>query len=140
MDVLYTATVTATEGRDGKVVSDDGVLNIPLTAPKELGGSGGHATNPEQLFAAGYAACFDSALKVVLRKKEVEVKSTAVTGKVSIGKDPDDGGFKLAVELLVKIEGIDQASALEFVKAAHQVCPYSKATRGNIEVKLLLAQ
>ncbi|NDI33547.1 organic hydroperoxide resistance protein [Chengkuizengella sediminis] len=139
MEVLYTATATATGGRDGKVISDDHVINLDLKTPKELGGPGGHATNPEQLFAAGYSACFDSALKVVLRNKKVEVKSTAVTGKVSIGKDPD-GGFKIGAELLVKIEGIEQAQALELVKAAHQVCPYSKATRGNIEVKLLLAQ
>ncbi|MFS1513353.1 organic hydroperoxide resistance protein [Chengkuizengella sp. SCS-71B] len=139
MEVLYTATATATGGRDGKVISDDNVINLDLKTPKELGGPGGHATNPEQLFAAGYSACFDSALKVVLRNKKVEVKSTAVTGKVSIGKDPE-GGFKIGAELLVKIEGIEQAQALELVKAAHQVCPYSKATRGNIEVKLLLAQ
>ncbi|MDP5273294.1 organic hydroperoxide resistance protein [Chengkuizengella axinellae] len=139
MEVLYTATATATGGRDGKVISDDSVIDIALKTPKELGGPGGHATNPEQLFAAGYSACFDSALKVVIRNQKAQVTSTAVTGKVSIGKDPE-GGFKIGAELLVKVEGVDQAEALELVKAAHQVCPYSKATRGNIEVKLLLAQ
>lgn len=135
MQNLYTATVTATGGRNGSVVSSDGVLKLDVRMPKELGGAGGDATNPEQLFAAGYSACFDSALNLVIRNKRIEVQGTEVTAHVSIGK-ADDGGFQLAVQLDVKIDGVDAPVARELVEAAHQVCPYSRATRGNIEVNL----
>lgn len=136
MSALYTATVTATGGRQGKVVSNDGVLDIDLKMPKGLGGPGGEGTNPEQLFAAGYAACFDSALNLVVRTKRIkEVTGTQVTANVSILKDADNG-FKLEAQLDVKVEGVDKETAMELVEAAHQVCPYSKATRGNIDVTL----
>lgn len=135
MEKMYTATVTATGGRNGKVVSSDDVLNLDVRMPKELGGSGGKATNPEQLFAAGYAACFDSALNLVIRQKKVKVEGTEVTANVSIGKD-DGGGFQLEAELDVSVKGVQSETARELVEAAHQVCPYSKATHGNIKVTL----
>lgn len=134
MQTLYTATVTATGGRDGKLVSDDNLLIVDVKAPTELGGPGG-ATNPEQLFAGGYAACFESALNVVCRTKKIKVDKTQVTAHVSIGKS-DDGGFDLEVELDVLIEGVNESLKKELVEAAHQVCPYSRATRGNIPVEL----
>ncbi|MCH5585774.1 organic hydroperoxide resistance protein [Shimazuella sp. AN120528] len=136
MESLYTAQVTAEGGRNGRVVSSDGVIDLEVKMPKSLGGPGGEATNPEQLFAAGYSACFDSALNLVIRKKRLkEVESTKVTANVSIGKDTD-GGFGLAVQLDVQIVGVDKETAQELLEAAHQVCPYSKATRGNIDVVL----
>jgi lipoyl-dependent peroxiredoxin len=136
MESLYTAQVTAEGGRNGRVVSSDGLIDLEVKMPKSLGGSGGEATNPEQLFAAGYAACFDSALNLVIRKKRLkEVDSTKVTANVSIGKDTD-GGFALAAQLDVQINGVDKETAQELLEAAHQVCPYSKATRGNIDVAL----
>ncbi|MGA4721212.1 organic hydroperoxide resistance protein [Fictibacillus nanhaiensis] len=135
MDSLYTAKATAEGGRAGKVTSDDGVLNHELAMPKALGGSGNeNATNPEQLFAAGYAACFDSALNLVARQAKKRIQSK-VTAEVSIGKDTD-GGFKLAVVLNVGVNGVTQEEAEELVKTAHGVCPYSKATSGNIDVEL----
>ncbi|MDO3412722.1 organic hydroperoxide resistance protein [Saccharibacillus sp. CPCC 101409] len=137
MSALYTATATAVGGRDGKVTSSDGIIDISLKTPKGLGGPGGDGTNPEQLFAAGYTACFDSALNLVIRKERIkEVTGTSVTGDVSILKDEADGGFKLEVKLNVSIQGVDADTAHKLVEAAHQVCPYSKATRGNIEVSL----
>ena len=135
METLYTATVTATGGRNGKIISEDGVLNLDVKMPKALGGMGGAATNPEQLFAAGYAACFDSALQLVIRTKRVKVESTEVTAHVSIGKDTD-GGFGLAATLDVRVAGVSHEEAKQLVEAAHGVCPYSKATRGNMEVTL----
>jgi len=136
MQNLYTATVTATGGRDGKLVSSDNILNVDVRAPKELGGVGG-ATNPEQLFAGGYAACFESALNVVCRMKKVKVEKTEVTAHVTLGKD-DGGGYELAVKLDIALEGVEADVAKELVEAAHQVCPYSRATRGNINVELNL--
>ncbi len=137
MSALYTATATAVGGRDGKVTSSDGIIDISLKTPKGLGGPGGDGTNPEQLFAAGYSACFDSALNLVIRTQRVkEVTGTSVTGDVSILKDAADGGFKLEVTLNVSVQGVDADTAHKLVEAAHQVCPYSKATRGNIDVKL----
>ncbi|WP_046174185.1 organic hydroperoxide resistance protein [Domibacillus indicus] len=137
MAVLYTANATAVGGRQGRVVSSDNVLDLDLKTPEGLGGQGGHGTNPEQLFAAGYSACFDGALNLVIRKKGIkDVSSTAVTASVSILNDEADDGFKIAAELEVEIEGVDKETAQELVEAAHQVCPYSKATRGNIEVNL----
>ncbi|MCA0987560.1 organic hydroperoxide resistance protein [Guptibacillus algicola] len=135
MNSLYTATALAHGGRQGKVESTDGVINMDLRMPKELGGQGGEATNPEQLFAAGYAACFDSALNMVARMKRIKIKDTVVEAQVSIGKE-EDGAFGLSAKLFVTIPDIDQESAEELVKAAHETCPYSRATRGNMEVEL----
>lgn len=132
---LYTAHATATGGRDGHVTSSDKVLDLDVRVPREMGGAGGAFTNPEQLFAAGYAACFDSALNLVTRMSKVKTGTTTVTADVSIGKLPD-GGFGLAVTLDVNVPGVEQAVAEELVAKAHQVCPYSNATRGNIEVTL----
>jgi lipoyl-dependent peroxiredoxin len=134
MDAIYTAKATAEGGRAGKVKSSDGVLDLGLAMPKSLGGSGAEgATNPEQLFAAGYAACFDSASNLVARQAKKKIESK-VTAEVSIGKDPADGGFKLGVVLSVAVGGVDLAEAEQRVEKAHGVCPYSKATSGNIEV------
>ena len=132
---LYTAHATATGGRDGHVTSSDQVLDLDVRIPREMGGSGGAFTNPEQLFAAGYAACFDSALNRVIQMSRVKTGTTTVTADVSIGKQ-DAGGFGLAVTLGVNVPGVDQALAEELVAKAHQVCPYSNATRGNIDVNL----
>jgi Ohr subfamily peroxiredoxin len=131
---LYTAEGTATGGRDGQATSSDGVLDLALRPPVEMGGPGG-GTNPEQLFAIGYAACFQSALGVVARRAKVEVEGSTVTGKVTIGTI-GGGGFGLAVELEVHLPGVDAETARSLVEAAHEVCPYSNATRGNIEVTL----
>jgi osmotically inducible protein OsmC len=139
MQNLYTATVTATGGRNGKVVSSDQIISLDVKMPKELGGPGGDATNPEQLFAAGYSACFDSALNLVIRTKRIAVEGTQVTAHVTIGKT-EDGGFGLSVELDVTIDGVTPEVAKELADAAHQVCPYSKATRGNIEVKINIVE
>ncbi|WP_037906631.1 organic hydroperoxide resistance protein [Actinacidiphila yeochonensis] len=136
VDVLYTAVATAENGRDGRVSSDDGRLDVVVNPPREMGGSGA-GTNPEQLFAAGYGACFQSALGAVARGTGVDVAGSRVTAKVGIG--PISGGYGLAVELVVSIPGADAATARELVEKAHQVCPYSNATRGNIEVTLTVA-
>lgn len=136
MQALYTATATVKGGRTGSVASSDGVLKHELTMPKELGGSGGEGTNPEQLFAAGYGACYESALANVARKAGVRLGDVVVTSNVSIGKDPEDDGFKLAVRLDVNMEGIERSQAEELARKAHEFCPYSKATRGNIDVVL----
>jgi lipoyl-dependent peroxiredoxin len=136
MSALFTTSVVATGGREGRVVSEDNVLDIKLVSPKELGGPGGEGTNPEQLFAAGYASCFDGALNLVIRKQKVDVTGTSVKADVHFLKDESDGGFKIAVTLNVSITGVEEAKAKELVEAAHQVCPYSKATRENINVEL----
>lgn len=133
---LYTARATASGGRNGKVKSDDGVIDLEVKMPKALGGSGGAYSNPEQLFAAGYSACFDSALQLVARTEKVKIDST-VTAEVSIG--PDQGGFGIGVHLHVTVEGVEQAKAQELVDKAHQVCPYSKATRNNIPIEIEVA-
>jgi lipoyl-dependent peroxiredoxin len=135
MQVLYTATATATgEGRNGHTASDDGILDVDVRVPKEMGGAGG-ATNPEQLFAAGYAACFHSALKVVAGKDTAGVAGSEVSASVGIGPN-DAGGFGLAVELDVSLPNLDRDAAEALVARAHEVCPYSNATRGNIDVAL----
>lgn len=132
---LYTATATATGGRDGRAVSSDGILDVKLSTPRELGGAGGEATNPEQLFAAGYSACFIGAIKFVASQSKKQIPADAsITGKVGIGQIP--GGFGLEVELNINLPGLDQAEAEDLVARAHQVCPYSNATRGNIDVRL----
>lgn len=137
MDILYTATAHATgDGRNGHATSDDGLLDLDLRVPTEMGGPGG-ATNPEQLFAAGYAACFHSALKVVAGREQLDVSGTEVSASVGIGMD-GNGGFGLAVELDVHAPALDRATAEALVAQAHEVCPYSNATRGNVEVTLTI--
>jgi Ohr subfamily peroxiredoxin len=135
MKPLYTATVSATGGRDGKVHAAEPPLSLELRTPKSLGGPGGDATNPEQLFAAGYAACFESALGLVARMQKTPVDGVVITAAVTLGK-ADDGKYKLAVELRGKIPGRTPEEARALLEAAHQVCPYSNATRGNIDVTL----
>ncbi len=133
--ILYTAVVTASgDGRNGHVRSTDGIIDQDVRIPQEMGGAGG-ATNPEQLFAAGYAACFHSALKAVSQQSGVKPTDSAVTAEVGIGPN-GAGGFGLAVTLHVELGGVSQEEAEKAVELAHQVCPYSNATRGNIEVKL----
>ena len=133
--ILYEAEVTATGGRDGKAASSDGLLSVSLSVPKSLGGPGGEGTNPEQLFAAGYAACFLGAVKLVARtRKVVPSAEPSVTAKVAMG--PVAVGYALAVELKVNLPGVEKAVAGEIVAGAHERCPYSNATRGNIAVKL----
>jgi Ohr subfamily peroxiredoxin len=132
----YTAIATAS-GREGRAVSSDGKLDVQLDRPVELGGKGA-GTNPEQLFAAGYAACFSSALSLVARRAKVDVSDAAVTAEVSLGPN-DSGGFALAVTLRVELpDQIPSATRRELVEAAHQTCPYSNATRGNIPVELVI--
>ncbi len=135
MKPLYTAVATATGGRNGHVKSDNGVLDLDVRMPKALGGANDDYTNPEQLFAAGYSACFDSALNRVISLSNTKVESTTVTAKVSIGQ-LGNGAFGLAVELDVTVKGVDKETAQALVAKAHEVCPYSNATRGNIEVLL----
>jgi osmotically inducible protein OsmC len=137
VDVLYTAEATARGGREGEVVSDDGVLDLSLTMPKELGGPGGDHTNPEQLFAAGYAACFHSALKRVAGKDKLDVHESSITARVSLGIDGQ--AFGLAVTLVGRFPELDEEAGRSLMEAAHQVCPYSRATRGNIDVQLEVA-
>ncbi len=133
MNVVYTAVATATgDGRNGHTATSDNLVSHPLAVPVEMGGPGG-ATNPEQLFAAGYAACFHSALTMVARTRKTAIEDSAVTAEVGIGQ-LDSGGFGLTVALHAEIGGVDQATADELVAAAHEVCPYSNATRGNVDV------
>jgi Ohr subfamily peroxiredoxin len=135
MKVLYTAEATAHGGR-GRVRSSDGVLDLELAVPEQMGGSGADGrTNPEQLFAAAYAACFQSALALVARQENASLGDTTVTSQVSIGRD-DQGGFGLQVQLSVSVPGVGREQAENLVAKAHQVCPYSRATRGNVEVRL----
>lgn len=137
MKPLYTAVATAEGGRTGHVRSSDGVLDLQLAMPKALGGPGGNGTNPEQLFAAGYSACFESALRFVARSKKIAIEKAPITAHVTIGST-DTGGFQLAVELHASIPGMDREQAEQLVHTAHTVCPYSVATRGNIDVKLVV--
>jgi Ohr subfamily peroxiredoxin len=135
---LYIASAAATgDGRNGHVQSTDGLLDLDVRIPKEMGGAGG-ATNPEQLFAAGYAACFHSALKLVAARAKADPTDSEVVADVSIG-DNGAGGFVLSAQLEVTLPNVDDATARELVEQAHQVCPYSNATRGNIDVKLTVA-
>ncbi len=135
MDPVYTAVATATgDGRNGHVASEDGLLDADVRIPKEMGGPGG-ATNPEELFAAGYAACFHSAMKAVGRDTKADLSDSAVSASVSIGQ-LDTGRFGLAVALDVHAPKLDHDAALALVEKAHQTCPYSNATRGNVEVTL----
>ena len=135
--VLYRAQSKSTGGREGRSVSDDGVLDVKLTTPKELGGNGAVGTNPEQLFAAGYSACFIGALKFVGARDKIAVPAdTSIDATVGIGPLPT--GFGIEVELKISLPGVDRATAEKLVQAAHIVCPYSNATRGNIDVTLTI--
>ncbi|TXS08793.1 MULTISPECIES: organic hydroperoxide resistance protein [unclassified Streptomyces] len=134
IDVAYTAVATAENGRDGRVSTDDGKLDVVVNPPKEMGGSGA-GTNPEQLFAAGYSACFQGALGVVARQEKADITGSTVTASVSIGRT-EAGGFGLEVAISASIPNVDTATAQALVEKAHQVCPYSNATRGNIKVEL----
>jgi len=136
--ILYAATATATGGRDGRAQSSDRVLDVALSTPRELGGAGGAGTNPEQLFAAGYSACFLGALKYVAGKQKVALPATTtVTGKVGIGQIPT--GFGIEAELTIAAPGVGRDVLQGLVDQAHVVCPYSNATRGNIDVALVIA-
>ena len=135
--VLYRAHAKATGGRDGRAVSSDQVLDISLTTPRELGGAGGAGTNPEQLFAAGYSACFLGAMKFVAARDKIAIPAdTAIDGSVGIGAIPN--GFGIEVELKIALPGLDRTVAQALIERAHIVCPYSNATRGNIDVSLVL--
>lgn len=138
MKVLYTAEATAKGGRNGQVTSNNGVLDVAVRMPKALGGTNDDYTNPEQLFAAGYAACFDSALNLIIKQGKISTGETSVAAKVSIGQI-DNGGFGLAAELDVNIPEVTLEQAQELADKAHQICPYSNATRGNIEVKIAVS-
>ncbi|MEC5156235.1 organic hydroperoxide resistance protein [Chryseobacterium sp. MP_3.2] len=135
MKTLYTTSVIAKGGRDGHIKSENEILELDVRTPEALGGASDKHTNPEMLFAAGYAACFDSALNLVIKRSKMETGETMVTAKVSIGQI-ENGGFGLAVELDVNVPGVSLEEAQKLTEQAHQVCPYSNATRNNIEVKL----
>jgi Ohr subfamily peroxiredoxin len=133
--VLYTAHATSTGGRTGTSRSSDGVLSVTLTTPRELGGAGGVGTNPEQLFAAGYSACFIGAMKAVAAGQKIKLPDdVSITADVGIG--PITGGFGIQVAMAITVPGMERAATEALVAAAHQVCPYSNATRGNIDVTL----
>ncbi|WP_167871701.1 organic hydroperoxide resistance protein [Bacillus tequilensis] len=134
MTVYFTAEATTKGGREGHVKSNDLIIDLDLAMPKPNQAS--TATNPEQLFAAGYSACYDSALHLAAQRQRLKIES-AVTGKVSLLKDESDNGYKIGVVLEVEIQGVSQEQAEELTHAAHQVCPYSKATRGNIDVQII---
>jgi osmotically inducible protein OsmC len=136
--VLYTAHAKATGGRDGRAVSSDNVLDLKLTTPRELGGAGGAGTNPEQLFAAGYSACFIGAMRYVAGTQKIVLPAdTAIEGSVGIGQIPT--GFGIQVELKITVPGMPREQVEALVQKAHIVCPYSNATRGNIDVRLVVA-
>ncbi len=139
MKILYTAKSTATGGREGAASSDDGALKVKLSTPKALGGAGGDGTNPEQMFAAGYSACFIGAMKAVGAREKIAVPADpTITATVGIGPRDDGQGFGLDVELAITLPGMDRAAAEDLIAKAHQICPYSNATRGNIDVRLKL--
>ncbi|HZZ09792.1 MAG TPA: organic hydroperoxide resistance protein [Paraburkholderia sp.] len=139
MNILYKATATSTGGRDGHAVSSDNVLDVKLAAPRELGGNGTVGTNPEQLFAAGYSACFLSAMKFIAgQRKQALPADTQVTADVGLGPN-DKGGFALDIDLRISLPGLAADAAKELVDAAHEVCPYSNATRNNVAVRLAIA-
>ena len=137
--ILYTANVVSTGGREGQSQSDDNALSVKLSTPKALGGPGGDGTKPEQLFAAGYSACFLGALKFVAGQQRIALPSSAqIAAQVGIGPIPT--GFALRVKLTISLPGLPLAQANELVQKAHQVCPYSNATRGNIDVELVVIE
>jgi len=136
VDVKYTAEATATGGRDGRASTTDGTFEVKLATPKELGGGGGEGNNPEQLFAAGYAACFIGALKAAGSQEKVKIPDdTSITANVGIGPR-SEGGFGLDVALRISLPGMDKKQAEDLVQKAHYICPYSNATRGNVDVRL----
>ncbi|MFT7773037.1 organic hydroperoxide resistance protein [Roseateles sp.] len=137
---LYTATATATGGRAGTAKSSDGVLDLTLSTPKELGGAGGPGTNPEQLFAAGYSACFIGAMKAVAGKQKIALPAeVSITSDVAIGPHANKpGAFGIQVDMKISVPGMDRAQLEALVKTAHEVCPYSNATRGNVDVSLTI--
>ena len=136
VDVKYRTKASAIGGRDGSARTEDGTLEVKLASPKELGGAGGEGTNPEQLFAAGYSACFLGALKVAGQQLKAKIPAdTKVTASVGIGPR-SEGGFGITVDLEINLPGVDRAEAEKLVAAAHQICPYSNATRGNVDVGL----
>lgn len=136
-NVLYRAHAQATGGRDGRAISSDNVLDVKLTTPKELGGAGGTGTNPEQLFAAGYSACFLGAMKFVAGQQKIVLPAdTRIEGSVGIGPIP--AGFGIEVALTISVPGMERSAAEALVAKAHEVCPYSNATRGNIDVTLTI--
>ena len=140
MKILYTTQATATGGRDGSAKTADGTLEVSLSVPKEMGGPGGSGTNPEQLFACGYSACFLGALRYVAGKSKIHIPAEAtVTGKVSFGPRDDEQGFGLEVELVIDVPGLEKDTVKSLVDQAHIVCPYSHATRNNIPVTLTVA-
>lgn len=139
MKALYSATATSTGGRDGRSISSDEKLNLALSTPKELGGAGGEGTNPEQLFAAGYSACFIGAMKLVASQQKIAVPSDlTVTATIGIGPNDKGAGFIISADMAVSLPGVDTAVAEKLIADAHEVCPYSNATRGNIEVTFTL--
>ncbi len=138
MKILYSIAATATDGRNGHVKSENGVLDLEVRMPKALGGANDDYANPEMLFAAGYAACFDSALNAVIKKNKVQAGATTVTAHVSIGQI-ENGGFGLAAALHANIPKVSIEEAQSLIGQAHQICPYSNATRGNMEVKLTVS-
>ena len=139
VNVLYTTRATSTGGRDGESRTEDGRFTAKLSTPKELGGAGGEGTNPEQLFAAGYSACFIGALKVAGGQLKIRVPAeTSVTATVGIGPR-SEGGFGITADLSISLPGLDRADAEKLVEAAHQICPYSNATRNNVDVGLSIA-
>lgn len=138
MKTLYNIGATAKGGRNGQVKSENSVLDLAVRMPKGLGGANDDYANPEMLFAAGYAACFDSALNLVIRTEKVKTGETSVTARVSIGQ-LENGGFGLAAELHANIPGVSLELAQQLIEKAHQICPYSNATRGNMEVKLTVS-
>ncbi len=137
MQAIYTAEVTAKGGREGHVKSSDGILDLSLKLPKSMGGPGGEGTNPEQLFAAGYSACYESAIGFVARRDKLSLKDVSITAHVSLNKT-GDSQFDLTVELHGSFPGVDKTEAEKLMQAAHQVCPYSRATRNNVPVKLVV--
>jgi Ohr subfamily peroxiredoxin len=140
MKILYTAHGSATGGREGKAATDSGNVDLVLNTPKELGGGGGEGTNPEQLFSIGYSACFLGALKFVAGKEKVKIPDDAkVSADVGIGPRDDGQGFGIAVKLTISVPGVDKAVVEDLVEKAHVVCPYSHATKGNIDVDLEVA-
>lgn len=137
MKALYTAIATVHGGRDGHVRSSDGILDFDLKVPKEMGGPGGPGTNPEQLFAGGYAACFESALRLVARSRHVLLKDVSIAAQVTLNLD-EGKKYRLSVELHGIFEDLSKDEGLELMRAAHEVCPYSNAIRGNVEVRLIV--
>ena len=139
INVLYRTNVIATGGRDGRARSEDGRVDVQLSTPKELGGTGGLGTNPEQLFAAGYSACFIGALKIAGQQLKTKVPAdTSITATIGIGPR-SEGGFGITADLLISLPGIGREDAQRLVDTAHQICPYSNATRNNVDVRLTIA-